>query len=40
MPEKDNKPLTIRFAGRDIDARDFVDLARSKVIEWMDYQQL
>jgi hypothetical protein len=40
MPEKDNKPLTIRFAGRDIDAHDFVDLAKSKAIKWMDYQQL
>lgn len=40
MPEKDNKPLTIRFAGRDIDAHDFVDLATQKVVQWMDYQQL
>lgn len=40
MPEKDNKPLTIRFAGRDIDAHDFVDLATQKAVQWMDYQKL
>ena len=40
MPEKDNKPMTIRFAGREIDAHDFVDLAKQKAVQWMDYQQL
>lgn len=40
MPEENNKPMTIRFAGREIDAHDFVDLATKKAVQWMDYQQL
>ena len=40
MPEQEQNNNTLRFAGRDIDIHDFVDLATSKAIDWMDYQQL
>lgn len=40
MPNENNKPKTIHFAGRDLDRNDFVRLAQSKANQWMDYQML
>ena len=38
MPEQEQNNNTLRFAGRDIDIHDFVDLATSKAVDWIDYQ--
>lgn len=40
MPEQEQKPITIRFAGKEMDAHEFVRRARAKAVDWMNYQDL
>ena len=37
MPEQEQKPITIHFAGKEMDAHEFVRRARAKAVDWMNY---